>query len=166
TILGSKTDRAGAQTGRVLAGIAERLTPSIVAMGSVTRLGTAGCAFRPYGPGDAMFTARLAEVLAEHDEDLLADYVRDEHVLSYRRLSRALGGQARHALVHPVFFGSAITGAGGAELTAGLTRFLPATRGGAAGPGSRPGVQGGPGPAGGEDAGTRRGSRWRGGRAR
>jgi len=36
--------------------------------------------------------------------------------------------------VHPVFFGSAITGAGVAELTAGLTRFLPATCGDAAGP--------------------------------
>jgi ribosomal protection tetracycline resistance protein len=130
----NKADRAGAHTGRVLAGIAERLAPSIVAMGSVTGLGTAGCAFRPYGPGDAAFTARLAEVLAEHDDDLLADYVRDEHALSYRRLSRALAGQARRGLVHPVFFGSAITGAGVAELTAGLTRFLPATRGDAAGP--------------------------------
>jgi ribosomal protection tetracycline resistance protein len=130
----NKTDRAGAHTGRVLAGIAERLTPSIVAMGSVTGLGTAGCAFRRYGPDDAAFTGRLAEVLAEHDEDLLADYVRDEHVLSYRRLNRALAAQARRGLVHPVFFGSAITGAGVAELTAGLTRFLPATHGDAAGP--------------------------------
>ena len=130
----NKTDRAGAHTGRVLAGIAERLTPSIVAMGSVTGLGTAGCAFRPYGPGDAAFTARLAEVLAEHDEDLLADYVRDETGLSYRRLSRALAAQARRGLVHPVFLGSAITGAGVAELTAGITRFLPATHGDVAGP--------------------------------
>jgi ribosomal protection tetracycline resistance protein len=132
----NKTDRAGAHTGQVLAGIAERLDPSIVAMGSVTRLGTPRCAFRPYGPGDAAFTARLAEVLAEHDEALLADYVRDETGLSYRRLSRALGAQARQGLVHPVFFGSAITGAGVAELTAGLTRFLPATHGDAAGPAS------------------------------
>jgi ribosomal protection tetracycline resistance protein len=130
----NKTDRAGAHTAGVLAGIAERLTPSIVAMGSVTGLGTAGCVFRPYGPGDAAFTARLAEVLAEHDEGLLADYVRDETGLSYRRLSRALGAQARRGLVHPVFFGSAITGAGVGELTAGLARFLPATRGDAAGP--------------------------------
>ena len=38
--------------------------------------------------------------------------------------------------MHPVFFGSAITGAGVAELTAGLTRFLPATHGDAAGPAS------------------------------
>ena len=132
----NKTDRAGAHTGQVLAGIAERLAPSIVAMGSVTGLGTPRCAFRPYGPGDAAFTARLAEVLAEHDEALLADYVRDEARLSYRRLSRALGAQARQGLVHPVFFGSAITGAGVAELTAGLTRFLPATHGDAAGPAS------------------------------
>jgi ribosomal protection tetracycline resistance protein len=130
----NKTDRAGAHTGRVLAGIAERLIPSIVAMGSVTGLGTPGCAFRPYGRDDAAFTARLAEVLAEHDEALLADFVRDEAGLSYRRLSRALAAQARQGLVHPVFFGSAITGAGVAELTAGLTRFLPATHGDAAGP--------------------------------
>jgi ribosomal protection tetracycline resistance protein len=130
----NKTDRAGAHTGRVLAGIAARLTPAIVAMGSVAGLGTPGCAFEPYGPGDAAFTARLAEVLAEHDEDLLADYVRDESALSYRRLRRALAAQSRRGLVHPVFFGSAITGAGVAELTAGLTRLLPAARGDVAGP--------------------------------
>jgi ribosomal protection tetracycline resistance protein len=130
----NKTDRAGAHTERVLAGIAARLTPSIVAMGSVTGLGTAGCAFAPYRADDAAFTARLAEVLAEHDEALLADYVADENGLSYRRLRRALAAQARRALVHPVFFGSAITGAGVADLTAGLTTFLPAARGDAAGP--------------------------------
>jgi ribosomal protection tetracycline resistance protein len=130
----NKADRAGAHTAGVLAGIAERLTPSIVAMGSVSGPGTAGCAFRRYGPGDAAFTARLGEVLAEHDEELLADYVRDETGLSFRRLSRALAAQARRGLVHPVFFGSAITGAGVAELTAGLTRFLPATHGDPAGP--------------------------------
>jgi ribosomal protection tetracycline resistance protein len=130
----NKSDRAGAHTGQVLAAIAERLTPAIAAMGSVAGLGTADCEFRPYGAGDAAFTARLAELLAEHDEALLADYVRDETGLSYRRLSRALAAQARRGLVHPVFFGSAITGAGVGDLTAGLTRFLPAAHGDAAGP--------------------------------
>ena len=130
----NKTDRAGAHPGRVLTGIAERLTPAIVPMGEVTGLGTRGTAFRPYGAEDAAFTARLAEVLAEHDEVLLADYVRDESGLSYQRLRRGLAAQARRGLVHPVFLGSAITGAGVAELTDGLTRFLPATHGDAAGP--------------------------------
>ena len=130
----NKTDRAGADPGRVLAGIAERLTPAIVAMGSVSGAGTRGCAFRPYGADDKAFTARLAEVLAEHDEALLAAYVQDEEALPYRRLRRALTAQSRRALVHPVFYGSAITGAGVAELAAGLTRLLPFSRGDAAGP--------------------------------
>src|SRR6516225_2732089 len=130
----NKTDRAGADPGRVLAGIAERLTPAIIAMGSVSGAGTRGCAFRPYGADDKAFTARLAEVLAERDEALLAAYVQDEEALPYRRLRRALTAQSRRALVHPVFYGSAITGAGVAELAAGLTRLLPLSRGDAAGP--------------------------------
>ena len=47
----NKTDRAGAHTGQVLAGIAERLTPSIVAMGSVTGLGTRGMRVPALRPG-------------------------------------------------------------------------------------------------------------------
>jgi ribosomal protection tetracycline resistance protein len=42
--------------------------------------------------------------------------------------------QARQGLVHPVFFGSAATGAGVPHLMASLARFLPATAGDAAGP--------------------------------
>ena len=130
----NKTDRAGADPGRVLADIAERLTPAVVAMGSVSGVGTRGCAFRPYGADDKAFTARLAEVLAEHDEALLAAYVRDEAALPYRRLRRELARQARRSLVHPVFFGSAITGAGVAELAAGITGLLPAAQGDATDP--------------------------------
>ena len=132
----NKTDRAGARPERVLADIADRLTPAVVAMGSVSGPGTRGCAFRPYGPDDKAFTARLAEVLAEHDEALLAAYVQDETALPYRRLRRELARQAGRCLVHPVFFGSAITGAGVAELTAGITALLPTARGDATGPAS------------------------------
>jgi ribosomal protection tetracycline resistance protein len=48
-----------------------------------------------------------------------------------RRLYEA---QTRGALVHPVFFGSAITGAGVDALMAGITELLPATEGDADGP--------------------------------
>jgi len=132
----NKTDRAGARPERVLADIADRLTPAVVAKGSVSGPGTRGCAFRPYGPDDKAFTARLAEVLAEHDEALLAAYVQDETALPYRRLRRELARQAGRCLVHPAFFGSAITGAGVAELTAGITALLPTARGDATGPAS------------------------------
>ena len=86
----NKVDRRGADAGRVLGDLAERLTPAVVAMGSVTGLGTRACGFVPYGAADAAFTARLADLLADHDEALLAAYLDDEAALPYRRLRRAL----------------------------------------------------------------------------
>src|SRR5262249_4920911 len=132
----NKTDRAGAHPGRALADIAERLAPGAVAMGSVSGAGTRECAFRPYGADGHAFTARLAQVPAGPDEALLAAYVQDEAALPYRRLRRDLARQARRGLVHPVFFGSAITGAGVADLATGITGLLPAGRGDATGPAS------------------------------
>jgi ribosomal protection tetracycline resistance protein len=121
----NKLDRRGADGGRVLGELAERLTPAVVAMGSVTGPGTRGCRFVPYGAADAAFTARLADLLADHDEALLAAYLDDEAALPYRRLRRALRTQTGRALVPPGFFGSAITGAGVEALTAGITELLP-----------------------------------------
>ena len=130
----NKLDRRGADGERVLGELAERLTPAVVAMGSVTGLGTRECRFVPYGAADAAFTARLADLLADHDEALLAAYLDDEAALPYRRLRRALRSQTGRALVHPVFFGSAITGAGVEALTAGITELLPPPSGNAGGP--------------------------------
>ena len=125
-IFANKIDRAGADLQRVLRGIADRLTPDVVAMGSAAGEGTRAAGIAPYGPGDAEFTSRLAGLLAERDDALLADYVRDERRLSYPRLMAALAAQSRRGLVHPVFAGSAMTGAGVGELTEGIIRLLPA----------------------------------------
>jgi ribosomal protection tetracycline resistance protein len=51
----------------------------------------------------------------------------------YTRLRQELAVQTRRALVHPVFLGSAATGAGVPELMAGLTELLPARTGDAGG---------------------------------
>src|SRR5262249_56812928 len=110
---------AGADTERVLQGISDRLTPAIVAMGRTHNQGTRGADYAPCGPRDLAFTARLADLLAERDDALLADYVLDESRLSYYRLTAALAAQSRRGLVHPVFAGSAMTGAGVDHLTAG-----------------------------------------------
>jgi ribosomal protection tetracycline resistance protein len=130
----NKIDRAGADTTRVLQAVARRLSPAIIAMGAVADQGSRGADFEPCAAGDARFIMRLAELLAEHDDALLADYVTDERQLSYGRLRAALAAQTRQALVHPVFLGSAITGAGVGALTAGIAWLLPAPRSGA-GPG-------------------------------
>ncbi len=132
-LFANKIDRAGAGDERVLQAISERLTPAIVAMGSVDGLGTRAARFRPWGAGDAALRTRLAEVLAEQDDSILAAYVEDEGI-PYRRLREELATQTGQALVHPVFFGSAITGAGVDSLMAGIAELLPAAEGDAEGP--------------------------------
>jgi ribosomal protection tetracycline resistance protein len=129
----NKIDRRGADAERLLAAISERLTPATVAMGSVHRPGTRAAVFRPWAAMDAPFTARLAELLADHDEGILAAFVEGMPV-PYDRLREELRGQTGRALVQPVFFGSAVTGAGVEELMAGIAELLPATRGAADGP--------------------------------
>ena len=130
----NKIDRVGAQDAGTVAAIAAKLTPAVVAMGSVQGLGTRDPGFTPYGAADAGFTARLAELLADHDDALLAAAVDDQATVPYRRLRRALAAQVGRGLVHPVYFGSAITGAGVADLTAAVAELLPAAGGDPDGP--------------------------------
>ncbi|WPO71485.1 MULTISPECIES: TetM/TetW/TetO/TetS family tetracycline resistance ribosomal protection protein [unclassified Streptomyces] len=133
----NKADRAGARYDGVLTHIAERLTPDIVPMGTVTGIGTREARFTPFTRGGAEgrgFTTRLTELLAGHDDTLLTAYVDDASSLSYDRLRGELARQTGQALVHPVFFGSAATGVGIAELTEGIRELLPSAAGGAEGP--------------------------------
>src|SRR5215213_3468944 len=106
----NKIDRGGAQCERLLRSIAERLTPAIIPMGSASGLGTRSPSFTPFGAADADFTSGLVDLLADHDDAILAAYVGDDATVSYRRLRGELAAQTGKALVHPVFFGSAITG--------------------------------------------------------
>jgi ribosomal protection tetracycline resistance protein len=130
----NKIDRGGAHAGRALADIARKLSPAVIAMGSAGSEGGRGARYTPYTAADAGFTARLTDLLAEHDDALLSAFVRDEASVSFRRLRRSLAAQTRRALVHPVFFGSAITGAGTGALTAGIRDLLPAADADGAGP--------------------------------
>ncbi|MEV0796869.1 translation factor GTPase family protein [Kribbella sp. NPDC050281] len=119
----NKLDRSGAQYDAVLKSIADKLTPAIVPMGSATRLGTREATFTPYSGSDPY--GALLEVLTENDEDLLRRFVENEKALSHDVLRCALARQTKQALVHPVYFGSAITGVGTDALTAGIREFLP-----------------------------------------
>ncbi|MBA3561606.1 MAG: TetM/TetW/TetO/TetS family tetracycline resistance ribosomal protection protein [Actinobacteria bacterium] len=125
----NKIDRGGANCDRVLQGISEKLTPAIVPTGSACDLGMRSAGFTPYGAADVAFIAGLADLLSDNDEAILAAYVDDETTVSYRRLRDELAAQTKQALVHPVFFGSAITGAGVDSLIAGITELLPAAEG-------------------------------------
>jgi ribosomal protection tetracycline resistance protein len=130
----NKIDCAGAQEDRTLRGIREKLTPEIMPMGSVRGIGTRAAAFRRHQDVDAGFTAALTELLADHDDEFLAAYVADEAAVSHRQLVARFAASARRGAVYPVFFGSAITGAGLEPLTAGIRELLPVAGGGAGGP--------------------------------
>ena len=106
----NKIDRGGARYDGILRSVSEKLTPATVSMGTARPLGTGSARFTPYDAAGAAFTTGLAEVLAENDDTFLAAYVDGGTTLSYGRLRGELAGQTRRALVHPVFFGSTITG--------------------------------------------------------
>ncbi|MFE8945173.1 GTP-binding protein [Streptomyces sp. NPDC007856] len=122
----NKIDRRGAQGSAVLDQMTRRLSVPLVPMGEATALGTPTARFVP-GLGPAAL-----DVLATYDDDLLAAYL--DGGVSDARLRTALAAQTRRALVHPVYFGSAITGAGVPELTAGIEHLLPAAGGDPSGP--------------------------------
>ncbi|AWS41450.1 translation factor GTPase family protein [Streptosporangium sp. 'caverna'] len=130
----NKIDRGGAQYERVVRSITEKLAPASISMGSVLGMGTRGALSVPYGAADAGFTSGLVGLLADHDDAFLTAYVDDEATLPYLRLRAGLAAQTGQALVHPLFFGSAITGAGVDALIAGITELLPAAEGDADGP--------------------------------
>ena len=125
----NKIDRRGADAERVMQDISEKLTPAIVPMGSARDLGTRAAEFVPCRAGDAGFAAALASELAERNDALLTAYVKDEASVSYGRLRAELATQSKRALVHPVFFGSALTGAGVDPLRSGIAELLPAAAG-------------------------------------
>ncbi|HEY3956038.1 MAG TPA: translation factor GTPase family protein [Streptosporangiaceae bacterium] len=121
----NKIDRPGADPEGVLRDIASRLKVAALAMGHVTGAGTHGASVTASGAADAGFTEALTELLAGHDDRLLARYVHATAGISYERLRVALAEQTCRGQVAPVFFGSAATGAGIARLTAGIAELLP-----------------------------------------
>ncbi len=130
----NKIDRPGANPEGVLRDIASRLKVAAFAMGCVTSAGTHAASFTVSGADDAGFTTGLTELLAEHNDGLLAAYVQNDAGVPYGQLRAELAGQTRRGHVYPVFFGSAITGAGIAQLMAGIAGLLPTSDGDADGP--------------------------------
>ncbi|GAA3763581.1 GTP-binding protein [Micromonospora maritima] len=117
----NKIDRVGARTDELVADVRRLLTPAVAPLGTVRAPGTPGAAVRPQDPG---YADRLAEVLAEHDDELLATLV-DDLPPDPGRIDEALRAQTAAGLVHPLLFGSAMSGAGVPELLDAVAALLP-----------------------------------------
>ncbi len=119
----NKIDRMGARYDDLLAEIRRKLAPLVVPMSRVSELGTRNALVRPESFDDGGFRDQVAEVLADNDDDLLARIV-ESSVPSGQELRDLLGEQTVAGLVHPVFFGSALSGEGANELTDGVQTLL------------------------------------------
>jgi ribosomal protection tetracycline resistance protein len=125
----NKIDRRGADCDRVLGEIHAKLTRAAVALSTARGEGTRAATVTPHVAATADFWSRLLDVLAEHDDALLREYIDHEGTVSPRRVHEALAAQTARGRVYPVFCGSALTGAGVDTLTAGIATLLPASIG-------------------------------------
>jgi ribosomal protection tetracycline resistance protein len=116
----NKVDRVGARYGDLLGDIRRLLTPAAVPMESVPELGTraADVELLP------VHRPELGEMLAERNDEFLEQYL--EGPVDY---SKELKAQVAKAVAHPVYFGSAMTGVGIAELIDGIRTWLPRATG-------------------------------------
>ncbi|WP_405778611.1 GTP-binding protein [Streptomyces sp. NBC_00859] len=119
----NKIDRAGARSGSLLADIREKLTPHILAMSSVRDVGTPAGRAVVRSLEQPEFRMEAAEALAEHDDALLARLVAGS-LPPADGVRTLLARQCGAGLLHPVFFGSALTGEGVAALTEGIATLL------------------------------------------
>ena len=81
--------RAARDDDGVLRSIAEKLAPAVVPMGRGRGLGTPRRGVHAVTAGRRRLPRALAELLAEHDDALLAAYVDDEAAVPYRAAARA-----------------------------------------------------------------------------
>jgi len=100
----NKLDRRGADPERVFREITGKLTPT------------------------AVTTApdRVIDLLATLDEDFLTEYLTAPDTFTPSRLRAELAAKVAEGRAHPVYFGSAITGAGIDALRDGIENLLPA----------------------------------------
>jgi ribosomal protection tetracycline resistance protein len=120
----NKIDRSGARREDLLAEIQRVLALNMVEMTNIRDLGSRAVRVVPESFDDPGFRARAAEVVAEIDDRILARVV-DGPPLSSDEVAAALAAGTAAARVHPVFFGSALSGEGVAALVDGIVRLLP-----------------------------------------
>jgi ribosomal protection tetracycline resistance protein len=114
----NKIDRTGARGDALLAEIRAKLGVDVVAVNAARDSGTPAARTVPRA-----WRSEAAETLAEHDDDLLALLV-DGREPDPGYLNDLLAAQTNAGRVHPVFFGSAITGQGTDRLATGLATLL------------------------------------------
>lgn len=125
----NKIDRRGAQDETLLRAVAEKLSPALFPLATVRQSGTREAEAVALDVDDPAVATRLLDRLCERDDALMAEWLASDGRLPADRLLAALAAQTKAAQAHPVYFGSAITGAGVDLLLDGIRAFLPTAAG-------------------------------------
>lgn len=120
----NKADRPGARYEGLLADIRRRLAPCPVPLSRTEGLGGRGVRVLPERLDEPEAAARVAEALAGADDELLAR-VLDGPPPTPGELAAALAAHTADGSAHPVYAGSALSGAGVDALLDGVTTLLP-----------------------------------------
>jgi ribosomal protection tetracycline resistance protein len=123
-LFANKIDRRGARHEGLLAEVRRTIAPNVVRMTTTSGLGTREAAAHPESLGEPGFRARVAEVLAETDDRLLARVV-DGPPLTAAEVADALVTGTAACRIHPLYAGSALSGAGVPALLDGIVRLFP-----------------------------------------
>lgn len=123
-IFANKIDRVGATYADTMGALRGALAGDAVAITEPAALGSRVCTVsRRRG---SAFLDELIERLADVDGQLLRRYVDGARPLTETEALAALARLAAAGTVHPVYFGSALSGIGVADVVEALSRYLPA----------------------------------------
>ena len=125
-IFANKIDRVGATYDETMAAIREALSSDAVALTEPIDLGSRASTVRPRD--GAGFLDDLVERIAEHDDQVLRQYVDGAQPFTEPQALAALARLTSSGSLHPVYFGSALTGIGVADVIGGVSRYLPPRR--------------------------------------
>ncbi len=125
-LFANKIDRLGARYESLLDEIRVRLTPAVTPLGYCSNIGDRIADYHAFRRAPDSIRQDLIEILAENDDEVLRQFVEGSENIDDQLIRKALVEQARQGLVHPIVFGSAITGKGIEDLLRAIVRFLPA----------------------------------------
>ncbi|MBD8706067.1 TetM/TetW/TetO/TetS family tetracycline resistance ribosomal protection protein [Pseudomonas sp. CFBP 13711] len=121
----NKIDRKGASFQQTLEALGTQLKCHPLALCDVKSAGSSMAVVEYDMPLSSWMLSQWLDVLCEHDDVLLHEYVTTPKLINKERLEQALRTQLGDNLVNPVFAGSAITGAGVAAMIEAITYLGP-----------------------------------------
>lgn len=121
----NKIDRLGARDHPVLDDIRRKLGLRVLAMNDASGLGGRSAAVMPCDRESRAWRVRAIDLLAETSDHIIQEFDRTRGNLSAAFIDTELRAQVAACSVVPVYFGSAITGAGVRDLLTGIECWLP-----------------------------------------